>query len=78
MPVTVEHATFEDWWEPFTLGVGPAGVYLISLRTANARPSCASAATKASGRPVRDRVPSLDRAGICLVRARYRVLRWSG
>jgi SAM-dependent methyltransferase len=31
LPVTVEHATFEDWWEPFTLGVGPAGVYLSSL-----------------------------------------------
>ena len=21
--VDVEHATFEDWWEPFTLGVAP-------------------------------------------------------
>jgi SAM-dependent methyltransferase len=31
LPVTVEHATFVDWWEPFTLGVGPAGVYLTSL-----------------------------------------------
>jgi SAM-dependent methyltransferase len=31
LPVTVEHAMFEDWWEPFTLGVGPAGVYLTSL-----------------------------------------------
>lgn len=31
LPVTVEHATFEDWWEPFTLGVGPAGVYVTSL-----------------------------------------------
>jgi len=31
LPVAVEHATFEEWWEPFTLGVGPAGVYLTSL-----------------------------------------------
>ena len=31
LPVHLEHATFEDWWEPFTLGVGPAGVYLASL-----------------------------------------------
>jgi SAM-dependent methyltransferase len=31
LPVTVEHAMFEDWWEPFALGVGPAGVYLTSL-----------------------------------------------
>jgi ubiquinone/menaquinone biosynthesis C-methylase UbiE len=23
-----EHATFEDWWQPLTLGVGPAGRYL--------------------------------------------------
>ena len=26
--VTVEHAGFEEWWEPYTLGVGPAGAYL--------------------------------------------------
>jgi SAM-dependent methyltransferase len=31
LPVSVEHKTFEDWWEPFTLGVGPAGVYMTSL-----------------------------------------------
>jgi hypothetical protein len=29
--VSVEHATFEAWWEPFTHGVGPAGSYLASL-----------------------------------------------
>lgn len=26
-----EHATFEEWWEPFTHGVGPAGAYVASL-----------------------------------------------
>jgi ubiquinone/menaquinone biosynthesis C-methylase UbiE len=31
LPVTVEHETFEDWWQPFTLGVGPAGTYVTSL-----------------------------------------------
>jgi SAM-dependent methyltransferase len=31
LPVRVEHATFEEWWEPFTLGVGPAGSYLAAL-----------------------------------------------
>jgi hypothetical protein len=31
LPVHLDHPTFEDWWEPFTLGVGPAGVYLASL-----------------------------------------------
>ncbi len=29
--VSVEHATFDAWWEPFTRGVGPAGSYLASL-----------------------------------------------
>lgn len=28
---SVEHATFEAWWEPFTHGVGPAGAYLAGL-----------------------------------------------
>ena len=27
----IEHPTFEDWWEPFTGGVGPAGAYVASL-----------------------------------------------
>lgn len=31
LSVSVEHATFEDWWEPLTLGVGPAGTYLSQL-----------------------------------------------
>ena len=26
--VSVEHPTFEEWWEPFTLGVGPAGSFM--------------------------------------------------
>ena len=29
--VSVEHPTFEDWWEPYTLGVGPAGDYFTGL-----------------------------------------------
>ncbi len=28
---SVEHPTFADWWDPFALGVGPAGVYLEGL-----------------------------------------------
>jgi hypothetical protein len=31
LTVTVEHETFEEWWEPFTLGVGPAGSYTANL-----------------------------------------------
>ncbi|MEO8470463.1 MAG: methyltransferase domain-containing protein [Chloroflexota bacterium] len=29
--VSVEHVTFEAWWEPFTMGVGPGGSYLAGL-----------------------------------------------
>jgi SAM-dependent methyltransferase len=29
--VRVEHESFEDWWEPYTLGVGPAGAYVAGL-----------------------------------------------
>ena len=28
---SVEHPTFEEWWEPFTAGVGPAGAYVAGL-----------------------------------------------
>jgi SAM-dependent methyltransferase len=27
----VEHRSFEEWWEPYTLGVGPAGAYVAGL-----------------------------------------------
>jgi hypothetical protein len=30
----VEHASVEEWWEPFTLGVGPAGAYVAKLAPA--------------------------------------------
>jgi SAM-dependent methyltransferase len=29
--VTLDFATFDEWWEPFTLGVGPAGAYVAGL-----------------------------------------------
>ena len=31
LSVTVTHPGFDEWWEPFTLGVGPAGDYVASL-----------------------------------------------
>ena len=31
LTVRVRHPSFERWWEPFTLGVGPAGAYVASL-----------------------------------------------
>ena len=41
--IRVEHASFEEWWEPFTLGVGPAGSYVAGLdlaRQAQLRERC--------------------------------------
>jgi SAM-dependent methyltransferase len=34
LTVRVRQASFEQWWEPFTLGVGPAGAYLAALAPA--------------------------------------------
>jgi len=31
LTVTVGFATFAEWWEPYTLGVGPSGVYAAGL-----------------------------------------------
>jgi hypothetical protein len=29
--VTIDHPTFDAWWEPFTLGAGPAGTFVAGL-----------------------------------------------
>jgi SAM-dependent methyltransferase len=31
LTVAVGHPSFEEWWEPYTLGVGPAGGYVTRL-----------------------------------------------
>jgi hypothetical protein len=31
LTVRVDHESFDDWWAPFTLGVGPAGAYARTL-----------------------------------------------
>ena len=31
LSVSVQFGAFEEWWEPFTLGVGPAGGYVAGL-----------------------------------------------
>jgi len=31
LSITVLHPSFDDWWEPFTFGVGPAGSYVAGL-----------------------------------------------
>jgi len=43
LSVSVEHPNFEEWWEPFTFGVGPAGSYVSGLdgeRRAQLRERC--------------------------------------
>ena len=45
LSASVEHASFEEWWEPFTGGVGPAGTYVAGLdaaRRAELRERCRS------------------------------------
>ncbi len=34
LAVSIRFASFADWWEPFTLGVGPAGAYVGQLDAA--------------------------------------------
>ena len=44
--VSVEHESFDEWWDPFTLGVGPAGRYVLGLdvdRRAELRQRCRKA-----------------------------------
>jgi SAM-dependent methyltransferase len=31
LSASAEYATFDEWWGPFTLGVGPAGAYALTL-----------------------------------------------
>ena len=43
LSASLEHQSFEAWWEPFTRGVGPAGSYVTSLgaeRQARLREAC--------------------------------------
>lgn len=46
LTVEVRHASFEQWWHPFTLGVGPAGSHVARLtpdRREELRSRCAAA-----------------------------------
>ena len=47
---TMTHPTFDEWWTPFTLGVGPAGAYVAGLddeRRAELRERCRALQPKA-------------------------------
>ena len=45
LTVQVEHVSFEEWWEPYTLGVGPAGAYAAGLDPERQRGSASAAAS---------------------------------
>ena len=50
LTVHVDYTDFEEWWEPFTLGVGPAGAYVASLdETGRAALKSACAASLPTG-----------------------------
>ena len=60
LTASLEHASFEEWWEPFTGGVGPAGAFVAGLdaeRQVELRERCRSLLP---GRTVR---ADLDRLG---------------
>ncbi|HZC71899.1 MAG TPA: class I SAM-dependent methyltransferase [Jatrophihabitans sp.] len=45
LTIRTSFASFDEWWEPFTLGVGPAGVYVAGLdaeQRAELRRRCAA------------------------------------
>jgi SAM-dependent methyltransferase len=51
LTVRVRHPSFEQWWRPFTLGVGPAGAYLASLDEADRNRLCACCRSLLPGGP---------------------------
>lgn len=48
--VSVDFATFDEWWAPFTSGVGPAGRYVASLKERD-RARLREEARRAVGKP---------------------------
>lgn len=52
LPVHLNHETFEEWWQPFTLGVGPAGQHYQQL-DADAQAALEQRLREQLGEPVR-------------------------
>jgi hypothetical protein len=65
LTVTLRFATFDDWWEPFRLGVGPAGAYVAQLDEAQRD----GLRTDAHGSCHRHRSRSLPQPGAVRARA---------
>lgn len=51
LTVRVVHPSFDDWWEPYTLGVGPAGDYVARLDDARRQHLAAVARARLSDGP---------------------------
>ena len=58
----LEHASFEEWWEPFTGGVGPAGAYVASLDADRQARAARALSRAAPCRTVRAHGPGLGGA----------------
>ena len=52
LAVHVEHSSFDDWWEPYTFGVGPAGAYVAGLDDGAAREAPCALRGSAAGAAV--------------------------
>ena len=55
LEIRVEHPTFDEWWDPFTRGVGPAGAYLGRQDPARQAAIREAALRRAGPRADRDR-----------------------
>ena len=69
LTVRVEHASFEEWWEPYTLGVGPAGDYVASLDPERLSRAARALPREAPARPVHGRRSRLGSASPRLARS---------
>jgi SAM-dependent methyltransferase len=47
----IEHPSFDEWWEPYTRGVGPAGGYLTGLDEAHREAIRGACRARISGEP---------------------------
>ena len=63
LTVSREHPSFDDWWEPYTLGVGPAGAFVARLGRGRARRASRAMPRAAPRGSVHGDRPSVDRQG---------------
>ena len=78
LTVTLRFASFADWWEPFTLGVGPAGDYVAEAGRGRARGARRRLRRRLPPGPVRGHRHGLVRAGPGLTPDRVGAVRAAG